>query len=356
MFLRIVSLLAIAEVLSSCATRDDDYLLLRRAGGTDHVEFATRTDAQAFYVRQLLADGFGAELLWTYSMAKRFVARTSGDRELPTAIVLGPAVGRVDGVPLRVATAFWQTSLPADTPIVWIDEGRPGREMDDLVAGLGAAIADTVAPDRGFELRAGYLEFLQVVAAEWRPPRPIDDREELRGERVYAQVRGNTAVFDAPAVCLGERPAEIRPADNLVNDPEVIATVLYRLASSDLGRKMAPREVYRPFLIEEPPRGVHPALLLGAFRNFQAKLLAAWRGAITAGRRPRDLIELVDAYADAYPAERTEAIRIFLTTTYGATVQRGGIRADQPLEQVESQLALLTADVLFGRRGLRDGF
>jgi hypothetical protein len=289
-------------------------------------------------------------------MTKRFVARTSSHRESPTAIVLGAMNDRRDDRAPRVGAGFWRAALPADTPVVWIDDGRPGREMDDLVTGLGSAIADTIAPDRAFELRAGYIEFLQVVAAEWRPPRPIDERDGLRGERVYARVRGNSAVFRAPAACIGRcSETETRPAYDLVNDPEVIATVLYRLASSDLGRQMAPKEVYRPFLIEEPPPGVHPALLLGAFRNFQAKLLAAWRAAITAGRRPRDLLELVDAYADAYPAERTEAIRIFLTTTYGATALRGGIRADQPIEQVESQLAMLTADVLFGRRSLRDG-
>jgi hypothetical protein len=35
---------------------------------------------------------------------------------------------------------------------------------------------------------------------------------------------------------------------------------------------------------------------------------------------------------------------------------RDGIRADEPSGAVESKLAMLTADVLFGRRGLRDGF
>ena len=75
---------------------------------------------------------------------------------------------------------------------------------------------------------------------------------------------------------------------------------------------------------------MHPALLLGAFRNFQAKLLAAWSRA--AGARtapPHDLVDLVEAYADAYPAERAEATRIFLVTTYGATVVAKGVRADE---------------------------
>ena len=82
---------------------------------------------------------------------------------------------------------------------------------------------------------------------------------------------------------------------------------------------MADPAVYRPFLEARPPRDVHPALLLGAFRNFQAKLLAAWSRADAASRPPHDLIDLVEAYGDAYPAERAEATRIFLVTTYGAT-------------------------------------
>jgi hypothetical protein len=136
----------------------------------------------------------------------------------------------------------------------------------------------------------------------------------------------------------------------------VVATVLYRLATSDLGRKMEDPSVYRHFVEVHPPRNVHPALLLGAFRNFQAKLLAAWSGALAAHRPPQDLIDLIEAYADAYPAERAEVTRIFLVTTYGLTAIPDGVRADARPETVESQLAVLTADVLFGRRGLRDGF
>ena len=48
--------------------------------------------------------------------------------------------------------------------------------------------------------------------------------------------------------------------------------------------------------------------------------------------------------------------RIFLITTYGATALAEGVSTDAPSDQVESQLAMLTADVLFGRKGLRDGF
>jgi hypothetical protein len=119
---------------------------------------------------------------------------------------------------------------------------------------------------------------------------------------------------------------------------------------------MAEPAVYKPFLEAQPPKDVHPALLLGAFRNFQAKLIAAWSRAAAAGRPPHDLIDLVEAYCDAYPGERAESTRIFLVTTYGATALPGAVRADEAPEQIETKLAALTADVLFGRRGLRDGF
>jgi len=142
----------------------------------------------------------------------------------------------------------------------------------------------------------------------------------------------------------------------MIADPSVVATVLYRLASSDLGRRMADPAIYKPFLEAQPPPDVHPALLLGAFRNFQAKLMVAWNRAAAAGHRPRDLIDLVEAYGDAHPAERAEATRIFLVTTYGATALPAAIRHDAAPGEIETQLASLTADVLFGRRGLRDGF
>ena len=73
--------------------------------------------------------------------------------------------------------------------------------MADLVSGLGEAIVDVVAPETAAAtraraaLRAGYVDFLKVVAAEWRPPRAIDDRDDLRRLRVFADVRSNDAVL-----------------------------------------------------------------------------------------------------------------------------------------------------------------
>ena len=346
------AVLLTAPLLIACTARDDDYLLLRRADAREPTVLApaARNDGEASYVRHLLANGFGAELLRTYAMTKRFAAETSSYRAAPTTIALGTPEGPATPArPRAVQIGWWRTAKPAGEPIIWIDDSGPRRQrstMVDLVSGFGAAIADVVAPESGepSALRAGYIAFLQVVAAEWRPPRDTDDRDDLRGLRAFADVRANDAVLRSHG-----------DGRKMTGDPLVIASVLYRMASSGLGQRMADPQVYGPFLEARPPKDVHPALLLGAFRNFQAKLLAAWSRARAAGRPPHDLVDLVEAYADAYPAERAEATRIFLVTTYAATALPDGVSADAPPAEVESRLAMLTADVLFGRRGLRDG-
>jgi len=356
----IAAVLLIAPLLVACTTRDDDYLLLRRAAAPDtgaapRLAPAARNDGEASYVRHLLANGFGAELLRTYAMTKRFAGETSSYRGATTTIALGaPEDAAAPARPREVQIGWWRTTKPAADPIIWIDDSGARRQrstMVDLVSGFGDAIADVVAPEsrgpyaQSSALRAGYVAFLQVVAAEWRPPRDTDDRDDLRGLKAFADVRANNAVLRSHGD--GRRMA---------GDPMVVATVLYRLASSGLGQRMADPAVYGPFLEARPPRDVHPALLLGAFRNFQAKLLSAWSRARAAGHPPHDLVDLVEAYADAYPAERAEATRIFLVTTYAATAVRDGVSTEEPSAEVESRLALLTADVLFGRRGLRDGY
>jgi len=374
-----IALALIAPTLLACTTRDDDYVLLRRVdvgdgrqptGKPTRLVPAAANDSEAFYVRQLLANGFGAEMLRTYAMTKRFVNRTTGAPTTPTTFVLGRFDGPssfslhadipapIEPEPVReVKIGWWRTTLAKDQPLLWItdDHTHPWgsrHTIGELVESLADAILETVAPQAGRDesraslaLRSGYICFLLVVAAEWRTPSIIDDRDQLRALRVFADVRANEGVRHAHG-----------DADAMLSNGYTVATVLYRMAISSLGQRMADPAVYLPFLEQRPPRDVHPALLLGAFRNFQAKLLAAWSRARAAGRPPHDLIDLIEAYCDAYPAERAEVTRIFLITTYGATALADGVNADAPWDQVESRLAMLTADVLFGRKGLRDGF
>jgi hypothetical protein len=148
-----------------------------------------------------------------------------------------------------------------------------------------------------------------------------------------------------------------RPAADLLEDPGVAATVLYRLVQSkSVGRKVAPAEVYAPFVSDRIPPGVSPAAVLGPFRNFQAKLLSAWGRAVLEGKPPRDIADLVEAYGRALPAERAEVIRIFVITTYGGTVKAGGVRlaAGDPGAALP-ELTALAAQAAAGKASLRAG-
>ena len=368
-----LALLFTLPTLLACIRRDDDYFLVRRdAPRADRAptrfHFARSDDPEAALVRYQLGDGFGGELLRTLAMTKRFVARTSGDARAraPIYVALGPSDVRPGASPAaayrrRVLAAAWfEQTIPDDTPIVWTEgpSATDASVLSELATGIGAAIVDLVAPgathrerpplegpaEVAYPLRDGYAMFLNVVAAEWHPPGGGDPRAELRRGGLFSEIRSGEPV----------QGPRLTP-DRMVRDPRVIATVLYRMAASDLSHRLAPDDVYRPFLEAAPPRGISPALLLGAFRNFQAKLLAAWGVAVAAGHKPIDVVDLVEAYADAYPRERAEVTRIFLVTTYGATALPEAIRAQDAPEAVASELAGLTADVLFGRRGLRDG-
>jgi hypothetical protein len=136
----------------------------------------------------------------------------------------------------------------------------------------------------------------------------------------------------------------------------VTATVLYRMAQSKgIGHRVAPAEVYAPFVSQRVPVGISPAAVLGPFRNFQAKLIAAWSRAVLRGAPPRDIADLVEAYAAELPGERAEVIRLFVVTTFGATVKPGGVAmgagsgGGDPLPE----LTALAAEVAAGRRSLR---
>jgi hypothetical protein len=150
------------------------------------------------------------------------------------------------------------------------------------------------------------------VSGEWGRARP-DPFRPTRG-------RPRSAICSRPS-------GTVRPAQELLADPGVAATVLYRLAQSkSVGKKIAPDAVYAPFVKDRVPEGISPAAVLGPFRNFQAKLLSAWARAVLEGNPPRDIADLVDAYGRALPAERSEIVRIFVVTTFGGTVRAGGVR------------------------------
>jgi hypothetical protein len=359
MRVRALAAVLIGPVLFACVQRDDGFLLLRRRelrldNERIQLAYAQPDDATALHVRHLLSDGFGAELLRTYAMARRL----SGHDSDPVVIALGD-LDEADGGRYRERqfdSGWFTQKLSPEMPMVWLDERSPTSTLAQLVEGFGTQIANLVAMPGCFAsdhaLRRGYVLFLLVVAGEWqtRDVAGAREQESLRALSSFAAIRANTAVMDRRS-SLKESSLWVRPGNELVRDPVVVASLLYRMAASELGRRMAPEEIYRPFLPDAPPRGIHPALLLGAFRNFQAKLFTAWQRAAMSGSRPANLVDLVEAYGDAFPAERAAAVRTLVVTTYGATVLS---EPRQPLLWPETAFAALTADVLFGTRGLRD--
>ena len=70
--------------------------------------------------------------------------------------------------------------------------------------------------------------------------------------------------------------------------------------------------------------------MLGTIRNFQAKFLGTWATAVLRGQEPQDVIDLVEIYGAAFPAERAEVTTRSL-----------------------AELTALTAEVVAGKRSLR---
>jgi len=297
-------------------------------------------DPRAAPLYKQLMVGFPGEVLRTDYLAKQLVRDASaGGRRYPdraraaagepTAFLVGAPEGKE--VERGLATKGTFGALDAHPDVVWI--GLPGypdhdRALPQTMSGLlGRAIAARVAEGTGADTPAvlvqGYARALEVIAREWRvgegfsgtlPP----DAGTATQRDLFASVRENKF-----AVGPGGAP---RPAPELLADPGLAATVLYRLLQSKtVGRKVAPAEVYAPFVTDRIPPGVSPAAVLGPFRNFQAKLLSAWGRAVLEGKPPHDIVDLVEAYGRALPAERAEVIRIFVVTTYGATVRKGGV-------------------------------
>jgi hypothetical protein len=125
--------------------------------------------------------------------------------------------------------------------------------------------------------------------------------------------------------------------------------------SRTVGARVAPEGFYAPYAKNRMPPGVSPAAILGPFRNFQAKLLGAWATAVLRGTSPKDLADLIEVYGAAFPAERTEVIRIFVVTTFGGTVKAGGSSMDpKDSQHTLAELTALAAEVGAGRKSLRE--
>ncbi len=341
----------------------------RSPAGLAVVSSVAPDDPRAAPLYQQLMAGFSGEVLRTDYLAKQLVreANIAGKRfpdavraqaAQPTTFIVGGAVGDKTGRGLALRGTFGGVDEHAD--VDWIAlPAYPDqdRALPQTLAGLlgyeaaarVAAGAETPPPR---PLLEGYAEALEVIAREWRmgegPAGTLPANAGTSAQRaLFAAVRENHYVVGADGAP--------RAAIDLLEDPGVAATVLYRLAQSKtVGRKIAPAEVYAPFVTDRIPAGVSPAAVLGPFRNFQAKLLSAWGRAVLEGRPPRDIGDLVEAYARALPAERGDVIRIFVITTYGATVKPGGVHppAADPGTALP-ELTTLAAEVAAGKLSCR---
>jgi hypothetical protein len=365
-------------VLFVPATKDGQ--ARRGPTGLPVLEALALDDGRAVPYHKLFSVGFAAELLRTDYLRKQFVRDAQVDGKgfgsearaaaaEPTVFVLAgdppfvpPGAGRglatlgfFGGADER-GDAAWIAVPPSpdsDTALAQTLSGRLGHAVATALA-AGGAVPSAATSAAAAVLIDGYAQAMEVIAREWRTgdgPRGTlapDAGSEAQRE-LFAAVRQNRFVTTAGA----GRP-QLRSAAEMLADPGVAATVLYRMAQAkNVGHRVAPAEVYGPFVSERVPTGVSPAAVLGPFRNFQAKLIAAWERAAMRGHPPHDIVDLVEAYAATLPAERAEVIRLFVVTTYGATVKPGGVTVDADSSASLAELTALAAEVTAGRRPLR---
>jgi hypothetical protein len=323
----------------------------------------------------LLETGFASEMLRTVYLAgqflrdavidgKRFADLGRANGALPVSLVVG-----LDKVPyargLAIEGTFGNDTRPT---LPWIGlPGDPSRDkalLQTLAAHFAGYAAHLVATggllDAGSPppqaLVDGYRMAMEVVAREWRttagPAGVIQVEQGTQEQRaLFGDVRDNRYILD-------DSQAHLRSAKELLEKPGVAATILYRMAQSRLvGARVAPEAFYAPWAANRMPPGVSPAAILGTFRNFQAKLLGSWATAVLRGNAPKDIIDMVELYGAAFPAERAEVIRIFVVTTFGGTIKAGGASMDpRDAQHTQAELTALAGEVTLGRRTLRDAF
>jgi hypothetical protein len=325
-------------------------------------------------VARLTADGFASEMVRSVYLAKQLVrtAEVSGQRHpeavraaaaLPLGLVIETESGAAPAAALSRGLAFerW-LGAPEEHPLLtWT--ALPATLTDDkaLVQTLSGRLAVHAASFVTGEQRGSaplveaFGMAMEVISREWRVSRGAGTAlpttaGTMKQRTLFADIRENHAVMS------GEDRRDLRTPAELLADPKVIATVIYRLAQTRaVGNKVGPPEIYRPFFSGSLPEGVSGAQVLGPIRNYVAKLLTAWSRAILESRPPVDGADLVEAYSRLFPEERREVLRIFLVTTFAATVKPGGIsRRPEEATAAVAEVSALTEEILAGKRTLKD--
>jgi hypothetical protein len=365
----------------------DAYVLLapvqppaRSKGGLPVVEKLDLDRGTAVTVARLLGDGFAVEMVRTVHLAKQ-LARGPGvaGRRYPEALVrsaseplalvvgLDSAFPHSKGLALKGMIAGTEEKpdlpwigLPAtledDRALVQTLSGRLAAHAASWAADIDADPASTPGPERPLLVEA-YRMAMEVISREWRvgkgPAGALPSTAGSVAQRhLFADIRENRTPFTE-----GGSGRELRPAEELLRDPRVAATVLYRLAQTrTVANAVGPADIYAPFVQGPLPEGVSGAQLLGAVRNFNAKLFTAWARAALGGHPPDDIVDLVEAYGELFPQERREVLRIFLVTTFAGTVKRGGIsRKPEEATAAIAEIGAIIEDLLAVKRSLRDG-
>ncbi len=328
------------------------------------------SDERGTPASKLFESGFGSEMVRTLYLAKQLVREmdvgakrfSAAARRLatePLCVVIGvPTPGFSRGL----AVHRW-LGAPVEHPdLPWL--GLPAGYADDQA--LAQTVSALLAPHAVSMVTAGatadrdllvtaFRMAIEVIAREWRTERgPMSGVPSTAGtaeqRATFADIRENRFVLDSVG-------SDLRDAESLLNHPGVAATVIYRMAQSrGVAQRVAPKDFYVPLAPGRLPEGVSPAAVLGPFRNFTAKLLGAWARAVLRGQVPHDLVDLIEIYGTEFPAEKPEVLRIFLVTTFGGTVNPGGVsRRPEDAKATIAELGALALEVVAGRKSLRDG-
>lgn len=324
---------------------------------------------------KLLESGFASEMLRTVYLAGQYLREASIDGKsfseigranggLPVCLVVGADKSGF-GRGLTVKGGFFGGAISKpEQPWIGIP-ADPSRDkaLVQTLSGRLATLAATLVATGGLldagpapiqTLVDGYRMAMEVVAREWRytsgPAGVIQFDEGTPAQRaLFGDIRDNRYVTDEAHIAL-------RTPQEMLASPGVAATVLYRMAQSrTVGARVAPEAFYAPYAKNRMPPGISPAAILGPFRNFQAKLLGAWAGAVLRGKAPKDVVDLLESYGAAFPLEKAEVIRIFVVTTFGATVKPGGCSTKpEDAQRTLAELTALSAEIVAGKRTMRD--
>jgi hypothetical protein len=352
----LVVVLALAVPLTGCKSRTDkaiappdSYVLFVPDEGKAEQSGlqVRRADVKTEAVQPipaLLETGFASEMLRTVYLAGQYLrdatvdgrtfpepARANGS--LPVCLVVGAdKLPYARGLTIKGGFLGGPTSWPGQP---WL--GIPAKPASDkaliqtLTARFAAYAAHLVATGGLLDkaptppsqtLIDGYRMAMEVVAREWRfrpgPDGVIQMNQGTPEQRaLFGNVRDNRYVID-------ESGKALRGAQEMLDSPGVAATTLHRMAQSHtVGTRVASEAFYAPYAKNRMPPGISPAA--------------------------------IQVYGEAFPKERFEVIRIFVVTTYGATVMPGGCSMDpKDSQRTLAELTALSLEVAEGHKTLHE--